>query len=101
MAGALRRLQRQIALTSKPPKDFSVLGFQHVMAHHFGNGTTALRPAFSNARLGAQCPAMHAVAADLHDHDQHEPDQNNQYCGVIVWNTSCSILNTTAPISPP
>src|SRR2546430_726093 len=29
------------------------------------------------------------------------PIQNCQYCGVMVENTSCSILNTTAPISPP
>src|SRR5439155_14843453 len=106
MAGALRYFQRQVARDAEAAEGFfQAFCFQRNRhdASLSGTATTALRPAICRiTRLGSHSAQRWIRSRPTSTiTTSTSPIQNSQYCGVMVWNTSCSILNTTAPISPP
>src|SRR3954452_25523086 len=68
-----------------------------------GIATTALRPANCRIRRFGSHSAQRYMRARPTSTitTRTSPIQNCQYCGVSVEKTSCSILNTPAPIRPP
>src|SRR5712671_6942012 len=82
-----------------------VHGFQRYChdASPSGTATTAFLPAnWRMTRLGSHSAqrCMRARPSSTIT-TSTRPIQNCQYCGVMVEKNSCSILKTTAPISPP
>src|SRR5260370_24467733 len=106
MACALLGRERKIAGDIESPELlFQPFGFQDGThgASLSGTATVVLRPPSCRIiRFGAQsaqrCMRWRPTSTIT---TSTRPIQNCQYCGVVVENTSCSILNTPTPISPP
>src|SRR5258706_16221977 len=106
VARASLKFERKIARDDKPAELLvQPFGFQRDTygASPSGTATTAFRPPSRRIiRFGAhsaqRCRRARPTSTIM---TSTRPIQNCQYCGVMVENTSCSILNTTAPINPP
>src|ERR1700756_394327 len=106
MARALRDSEREVAGDAQAPEMlFQPDRFQrdsHCPSLS-GMATAALRPATCAMRRFGSHSTQRCRRArpTITITTRTTPIQNCQYCGVMVENTSCSILNTTAPIRPP
>src|SRR5437868_14052325 len=106
VARASFKLERKIAGDDEPAELLlPPFGFQRDThgASLSGTATIAFRPpSCLMIRFGAhsaqRCMRARPTSTIT---TSTRPIQNCQYCGVMVENASCSILNTTAPISPP
>src|SRR5205823_2277940 len=105
VACALLDNKRKVARDAQAPERFLQPSCLQCDRHASlsGTATTALRPAIClMMRFGAhsaqRCIRGRPTSTIM---TSTSPIQNCQYCGVMVENTSCSILKMTAPISPP
>src|SRR5579859_1414819 len=106
VTGALRDSEREVARDLEPAELLcQTSGFKRRCHEASLSGTATAALLLANCRITQfgtnstqRCSRARPISTIT---TSTRPIQNSQYCGVIIWNSSCNILNTTAPIRPP